>query len=252
MWTRTLRPVVIFLLGMTLLAACTQSPQPATEPETAQEAPASTPYAPMPAAGKAVTPTHHTETEMGGPASGQTLQEHGNDNGSHAGDDAAPCQGPQGHRYGEGRHDHLQGKGPQGHKDDNGNCDGHGPWSGIGPDNPWRTFHKQPIPQAFAGLENPIAPDDDSLAKGKALYEAQCVSCHGETGMGDGPAAASLNPPPAPIARTACRMSDAYLFWRISEGGAQWGTAMPAFGNTLSEEDIWHLVNYIRSLGACP
>ncbi len=240
MWTRTLRPVVIFLLGMTLLAACTQAPLPETGSTTTTETLEATPHTPMPASDQPITPTHLTETNGGSPLEheGQALP-------------TASCQGPHEHGGGAGTPDHPQGQGPQRHQYGKEAHDG-GPCPDAGPNNPWRQFHQQPIPQTFADLENPIPPDEDSLAKGQALYEAQCASCHGETGMGDGPAAASLNPPPAPIARTACRMSDAYLFWRIAEGGAQWGTAMPAFGNTLSEEDIWHLVNYIRSLGACP
>jgi hypothetical protein len=76
--------------------------------------------------------------------------------------------------------------------------------------------HMAPIPAAFASLRSPVSDDVDSRARGQALYLAHCVTCHGEQGWGDGPAAATLKPPPAPIAHTAQMLSDGYLFYRIS------------------------------------
>jgi hypothetical protein len=45
-------------------------------------------------------------------------------------------------------------------------------------------------------------------------------------------------------------MSDAYLFWRISDGGAQFSTAMPAWKDALDEQTRWDLINYVQALGA--
>ncbi len=125
-----------------------------------------------------------------------------------------------------------------------------GPPPGFGPDNPWREFHLQPVPAEFAGLTNPIPADEASIARGEAIYQQQCATCHGPTGLGD--TAYTFDPPPAPLARTAQRMSDAYLYWRIHEGGAAFGTAMPAYGAVLSEDEIWDVINYLRSLSAGP
>lgn len=110
--------------------------------------------------------------------------------------------------------------------------------------------HMAPIPDEYAGLTNPLTADDDSLARGQALYEAKCAVCHGQGGWGDGPAAADLNPPPAPLAHTAPMMSDAYLFYRISEGGgfAPFNSAMPAWKGELTENERWDVINYARSL----
>ncbi len=121
-----------------------------------------------------------------------------------------------------------------------------------GPDSVLAKFHQAPIPDEYAGLTNPIEADADSLARGKETFTALCVTCHGESGMGDGPAGAALVPPAAPIAQTSQVMSDAYLFWRISEGGIPFGTAMTPWKGSLDENARWDVINYIRSLGAEP
>lgn len=109
--------------------------------------------------------------------------------------------------------------------------------------------HHATIPEAYAGLKNPVLADEASLKRGQTLYTTQCASCHGDGGMGDGPAGAALNPAPAPVAHTSQMMADDYLFWRISEGGAEFGTTMPGW-KVLPEQDRWDMINYIRALGA--
>ena len=106
------------------------------------------------------------------------------------------------------------------------------------------------IPPEYAGLENPIPANTASLARGQAFYEANCAACHGDEGRGNGPAAAGLDPQPAPIAQTSQMLSDAYLFYRISEGGemAPFNSAMPAFKESLDESQRWDVINYVRSL----
>jgi mono/diheme cytochrome c family protein len=111
------------------------------------------------------------------------------------------------------------------------------------------TRHHAEIPVAYAGLTNPIQPDEASLARGGELYAVNCASCHGDGGMGDGPAGAALDPVPAPVAHTSRMMADDYLFWRISEGGAQFNTSMPPW-KVLDEQARWDLVNYMRALGS--
>ncbi len=109
--------------------------------------------------------------------------------------------------------------------------------------------HHAEIPEKYAAVANPIPADDASFARGAAAYTANCAACHGAGGLGDGPAGAALDPMPAPIAHTSLQMGDAYLFWRISEGGAPFSTAMPAWQGALDEQTRWDLINYIRALG---
>ena len=112
--------------------------------------------------------------------------------------------------------------------------------------------HMAPIPEAYGGLSNPVPAEARSVARGAEIYQANCATCHGESGWGDGPAAPNLFPAPAQLAHTAPMLSDTYLFYRISEGGgfAPFNSAMPAWQDTLSERDRWDVINYIRTMGA--
>lgn len=116
-------------------------------------------------------------------------------------------------------------------------------------DNGMMTRHHATVPAEYAGLTNPIPVDPASLERGASLYVTNCASCHGDGGMGDGPAASALNPAPAPVAHSSQMLADDYLFWRISEGGTPFGTAMPAW-KTFDEQSRWDVINYMRALGA--
>ena len=96
---------------------------------------------------------------------------------------------------------------------------------------------------------NPYPATAESLRTGQRLYRAHCAVCHGPEGRGDGPASPSLVPRPADLRRTR-RMTDALLFTRVTEGLP--GTAMPAFEDTLTDEERWHVVNYLRALTERP
>jgi copper transport protein len=98
---------------------------------------------------------------------------------------------------------------------------------------------------ATDNLINPVPPTADSLEIGQRLYTENCQSCHGVAGRGDGPQAAGLNPPPLDLVVHVPLHPDGALFGFIQNGIP--GTAMPAWGNKLTNEEIWHIVNYIRT-----
>ncbi len=87
-------------------------------------------------------------------------------------------------------------------------------------------------------------------AKGKTTYGQMCAGCHGSSGKGDGPAAASLNPKPTDLTNKATGLNDADLKKVIKGGGQAIGKspAMPALGAALKGPDVDNLVAYLRSL----
>lgn len=92
---------------------------------------------------------------------------------------------------------------------------------------------------------NPIRADAASIARGQTLFAQNCVVCHGTSGRGDAPGAASLNPRPPDFSlpHTAYH-SDGSLYNTIHHGSP--GSAMPAWGSKLTESQQWDLVNAIR------
>lgn len=89
---------------------------------------------------------------------------------------------------------------------------------------------------------NPVPATAESLAAGERLYLANCASCHGSDGGGDGPVVTV--PDAGPLREAVRTATDAELSYRIAVGVA--GTAMPPFAGTLTADDRWDLVNYLR------
>ena len=112
-------------------------------------------------------------------------------------------------------------------------------------------FERPDPPADFANAVNPIEGDSEAVKEGQTLYQANCVSCHGTTGKGDGPAANTLNPKPADLGAVQSTLSDGYLFWRISDGGMMepFRSVMPAWRGVLNEEQTWKLITFIRTFG---
>jgi mono/diheme cytochrome c family protein len=100
---------------------------------------------------------------------------------------------------------------------------------------------------AFAG--------DGSAKAGKAVFNKNCAVCHGETGKGDGVAAAGLNPRPANFLEAARSSTPREKQVRIvTNGGAseKLSPLMPAFGEMLSDQQIADVVSYVREVIQAP
>jgi mono/diheme cytochrome c family protein len=106
------------------------------------------------------------------------------------------------------------------------------------------------LPAAYRGLRNPLSSNRQVISEGEALYRANCAACHGDSGEGNGPAAAGMSPRPPNLRWLTNRpmASDSYLMWAIGEGGAAMGTAMPAFKGALSETERWKIIRYLEAL----
>ena len=92
---------------------------------------------------------------------------------------------------------------------------------------------------------NPFPPTPNSLLVGRLLFRENCATCHGDDGRGQ---EALRLPYLTNLDLTADHMAqhtDGDLYWWITNGVPQ--RPMPAFGGALGEEELWHLVNYIRS-----
>lgn len=88
--------------------------------------------------------------------------------------------------------------------------------------------------------------------KGRDLYLEKCVLCHGARGEGwDWSKKVEKPPVPVPdLAQAAPRRSDQFLFEVVKGGGEAVGSTrfMPPFGFQLSDQEVWDLVAYMRSL----
>ena len=102
------------------------------------------------------------------------------------------------------------------------------------------------VPEEARQLENPIAPDPAVVEAGAAIYRTRCQLCHGETGKGDGPATRAIQPAPHDVTTTEVqeRLTDGEIFYKITVGKAP----MPPMEGKLTDEEIWSLVQFIRSL----
>lgn len=88
-------------------------------------------------------------------------------------------------------------------------------------------------------------PDDQPLARGKAVFEQRCVPCHGAQGRGDG--YPFLKPPPADLTAFAVRnKTDADLLITIRHGHPD--TAMGSWRFALTEKEVWDVLAYVRTL----
>jgi putative copper export protein/mono/diheme cytochrome c family protein len=100
-------------------------------------------------------------------------------------------------------------------------------------------------------VTNPLPSGPAVVQQGAALFRTHCMPCHGPAGRGDGPAAASLDGPPADLtAEHVDDHTDGDIFWWLTYGMA--GTAMPGFEDTLSDTERWQLIRFVRSLREPP
>ena len=110
----------------------------------------------------------------------------------------------------------------------------------------FQTSSDWPVPEKYQKMENPVTADKESINIGKTLYSTHCKSCHGKDGYGDGPKAAQLKTPCGDFTTAEFqKQTDGSLFYKTMEVRDD----MPSFKKKIpEEEDLWHLVNFMRTL----
>ena len=103
---------------------------------------------------------------------------------------------------------------------------------------------KWEAPAKYKTMKNPVKSDATSLASGKELWNKNCASCHGKAGLGDGVKARTLKDFPGDFASADFQQqTDGEHFYKTKFGRGE----MPKFDKKVPDEDIWTIVNYMRT-----
>jgi mono/diheme cytochrome c family protein len=102
------------------------------------------------------------------------------------------------------------------------------------------------IPPEEAKRENPVKPSASSLADGKHTYTTQCVMCHGASGDGKGELATDMKLTLKDYRDPAAlkNVTDGEMFYILNKGKGE----MPGQEGRFKPEQLWNLINYVRSL----
>jgi len=101
------------------------------------------------------------------------------------------------------------------------------------------------VPANFKTMKNPVATGDASTKQGQMLYTKNCASCHGKAGLGDGVKARALKTFPGDFSKADFqKQTDGDLFYKSKMGRDE----MPKYEGKLPDDDIWNIVNYMRTL----
>jgi len=100
-------------------------------------------------------------------------------------------------------------------------------------------------PESAKARKNLYTSDASSITRGKKSYKTECLRCHGKEGKGNGSSAANIQKKVADLTSDYVQnQTDGELFWKISEGKAP----MPLQKKTLTDDQRWDIINYIRTL----
>jgi mono/diheme cytochrome c family protein len=108
----------------------------------------------------------------------------------------------------------------------------------------------QTVPDPAAKkLKNPVAAAPESVAAGQQLYAKYCRFCHGADAKGNGPMAPKGTHPPDLTAGKAQELTDGEIFAVIRDGAGPHQEMKP-FKGKMQEQEMWNVVNYLRSIGS--
>ena len=100
------------------------------------------------------------------------------------------------------------------------------------------------VPANYKSMKNPVKPGDASNKAGQALYTKNCTSCHGKAGLGDGVKARALKQFPGDFSKADFQsQTDGDHFYKTKMGRGE----MPKYEGKMTDDDIWNVVNYMRT-----
>jgi mono/diheme cytochrome c family protein len=95
-----------------------------------------------------------------------------------------------------------------------------------------------------AQLRNPVPAKEESVVRGKTLFDINCAMCHGQTSAERGPVGKKLTPPPPGLDNDMVKsLSDSEIFKAITFGFGR----MPSFLGKITPQERWNLVNFLRT-----
>lgn len=118
----------------------------------------------------------------------------------------------------------------------------------LGNERTVKAYVEAPAEYAVFLAKKTVDVNSDAAANaGRGLYTQNCAACHGLEGLGNGPNSISLEKKPANLTRPFYKQyPDDFWFYRIREGVS--GTRMPRWQETLTDEQMWYLVAYVKTL----
>lgn len=98
-----------------------------------------------------------------------------------------------------------------------------------------------------AAIKNPVAASPESIAAGKALYQRYCAVCHGVTA--EGGSGSDISPPAPDLTDSEWKhgSTDGEIF-DVIKNGVPPDLSMEPWGDRIKDQDIWNVVNFLRSL----
>ena len=105
-----------------------------------------------------------------------------------------------------------------------------------------------PVPLTARFAQNTTPDTPETIDQGRTLFQANCAICHGPRGLGDGPAAFTLQPRPVNLQLHVPQHAQGEIHYWITNGVP--GTGMPAWKDTLTDTQRWEIVRYLQALAS--
>jgi mono/diheme cytochrome c family protein len=102
-------------------------------------------------------------------------------------------------------------------------------------------------PASAKKLNNPMAANQENIDAGRALFNRNCASCHGEDGKAKTDLAGAMKVRPTDLTDKAMHgITDGEIYWVISNGIKKSG--MPAFSAKTKPDERWQMVVFVKHL----